>query len=127
MEHLRTVLAPRTHAEVSEALADQGFDRATIYRNLTELTDARLLSRIDLGDHVWRFEIRHAHEINPGNAGHPHFVCTGCGEVSCLDDIQVAITRQASRRVRGDARSRPRAHIGTVTEVLLRGRCSDCG
>lgn len=127
MEHLRTVLAPRTHAEVWAALADQGFDRATIYRNLTELTDARLLSRIDLGDHVWRFERRHTHELSPGNAGHPHFVCTGCGEVSCLDDIHVDITRQISRRVRRDARAGPRAHIGTVTEVLLRGRCADCG
>ena len=65
LEHLDTATGPRTHAEVSEALADRGFDRATIYRNLTELTDKKLVSRVELGDHVWRFEIkRHGHANN---------------------------------------------------------------
>lgn len=126
--HLQGVPAPRTHAEVSAALAGRGFDRATIYRNLTELTEARLLSRVDLGDHVWRFEIRHAHDEEPGNGGHPHFVCTACGEVSCLDDVRVAITPHAGRRARGTGRPRDgRAAIHSVTEILLKGRCGGCG
>ena len=45
MQHLLRSRGPETHAEVSDALADKGFDRATIYRNLTELTDAGLVSR----------------------------------------------------------------------------------
>jgi len=130
LEHLQAAAAPRTHAEVSTALAARGFDRATIYRNLTELTEAHLLSRVDLGDHVWRFETRHAHDAGPGDSGHPHFVCTSCGEVSCLDDVRVAITPQVGRRDRRTGRPRAggrRAAIHTVTEILLKGRCGGCG
>ena len=58
LQHLIAAHGPQTHAEVSDALVERGFDRATIYRNLTELTQAKLLTRMELGDHVWRFELR---------------------------------------------------------------------
>jgi Fur family ferric uptake transcriptional regulator len=131
LEHLEAAPGPRTHADVSAALASRGFDRATIYRNLTELTESRLLDRVELGDHVWRFEIRRPHDHGDKDRGHPHFLCTTCGEVSCLDDVRVAITptptptpAARSPRRRDPAR---RSAIGTVTEVLLKGRCGDCG
>ena len=108
MQHLLGSLGPETHAEVSEALADKGFDRATIYRNLTELTDAGLVSRVELGDHVWRFEVRRHAKAGMKGEDHPHFLCTSCGEVSCLDDVNVAITPKpgASGREAGDAGAR---------------------
>lgn len=120
---------PRTHAEVADAVADRGFDRATIYRNLTELTEAKILARVELGDHVWRFEMRHG-----DTAEHPHFVCTSCGEVSCLDDVDVAITpRPAARAPETKAGSKGspsnsgrRRGIGSVNEVLLKGTCREC-
>jgi len=122
LEHLIAARGPKTHAEVSEALEAAGFDRATIYRNLTELTEARLLSRVQLGDRVWRFELARPPAAGGKGAAHPHFVCTGCGEVSCLDDVQVAIKPVAARR----GKEKPRG-IRSVTEVLLRGRCDHCG
>jgi Fur family ferric uptake transcriptional regulator len=123
MHHLETAPGPLTHAEVSEALHHLGFDRATIYRNLTELTEAGLASRVELGDHVWRFEAKRAGGGHKGD-DHPHFVCTTCGEVSCLDDVQVAITPRpgAGKRAKREAGGR----IGSVTEVLLKGRCEQC-
>ncbi len=60
MHHLETASGPLTHAEVAEALDELGFDRATIYRNLIELTEAKLAARVELGDHVWRFEAKRA-------------------------------------------------------------------
>ena len=36
----------------------QAWDPATIYRNLTDLSEAGLARRTDVGDHVWRFEAR---------------------------------------------------------------------
>jgi Fe2+ or Zn2+ uptake regulation protein len=57
IQQLQTAQAPITHAELATALASQGWDRATIYRNLTDLTEAKLLQRTDVGDHVWRFEL----------------------------------------------------------------------
>ena len=135
MQHLDAALGPRTHAEVSEALSDRGFDRTTIYRNLTELTEARLVTRVELGDHVWRFEVKRRGLHGGAAEDHPHFVCTTCGEVSCLDDVRVAITPHPRQRPADDARrkktrSRAADHtvgIHSVTEVLLKGRCGDCG
>jgi Fur family ferric uptake transcriptional regulator len=120
LEHLVTARGPRTHAEVATALADRGFDRATIYRNLTELTEARLVSRMELGDHVWRFEL-----LRPGAKGdrpgeHPHFVCDTCGTVSCLEGVEVAITPKPRATRTGGRR------IGAVREVLLKGQCPQC-
>jgi len=135
LQHLMDDPAPKTHAEVSEALADRGFDRATIYRNLTELTESGILSRVELGDHVWRFELRHGHRHGEV---HPHFLCTSCGEVSCLDDVSVAITPLPLAGSPGKDRGPPkksggkpgaskaRSSIGKVTEVLLKGRCDNC-
>lgn len=128
MQHLLRSRGPETHAEVSDALADKGFDRATIYRNLTELTDAGLVSRVELGDHVWRFEIRrHAHAGAKGE-DHPHFLCTTCGEVSCLDDVNVAITPKPGAVGKPAKPAKPAKSRGTrsVTEVLLKGRCENC-
>ena len=136
LEHLEAARGPRTHADVSAALASRGFDRATIYRNLTELTEAQLLDRVELGDHVWRFEIRrHAHA--GAKEDHPHFLCTTCGEVSCLDDVNVAITpkpgaaakadKAAARPARGSRAKAAKSHgTRSVTEVLLKGRCENC-
>lgn len=130
LEHLESAAGPRTHADVSEALSGRGFDRATIYRNLTELTEARLVDRVELGDHVWRFEIRRRKDHGGHDQAHPHFLCTACGEVSCLDDVSVAITPSTGPRHRGAVRQRTgggRPKIHTVTEVLLKGRCGGCG
>jgi Fur family ferric uptake transcriptional regulator len=126
LAHIMEATGPKTHAEVSDALTDRGFDRATIYRNLTELTEASILSRVELGDHVWRFELRRG-----GGHGqdHPHFVCTTCGEVSCLDDVNVAITPKPAAAPKSKSKSKARRggpSIGHVTEVLLKGRCDNC-
>ncbi|MEK6239378.1 MAG: transcriptional repressor [Planctomycetales bacterium] len=103
---------PVTHAELADELAPEGFDRTTIYRNLVELSEAGLLSRIALGDHLWRFELRD--ENAASEDAHPHFLCLDCGEVSCLPDASVSV----------DAGSSPA--IGDVTEVLLKGHCERC-
>jgi len=107
--------SPLTHAEIAAKLEPLGFDRATVYRNLVELAEAGLLSRVDLGDHVWRFEMRGNSKKHEED--HPHFLCTECGEVSCLSGVEVTIKKSAAAR---------RSTLGKVTEVLLKGRCSHC-
>jgi Fur family ferric uptake transcriptional regulator len=106
--------SPVTHADLAQILSVRGFDRATIYRNLVELTDAGLVSRIELGDHVWRFELKRTGKMEKD---HPHFVCVDCGEVSCLPAISVNIKPSPGSK---------RSGIGEVTEVLLKGRCGNC-
>lgn len=106
--------APLSHADLSEELAGLGLDRATIYRNLTDLAEAGLATRLELGDHVWRFESR---SQSGEGAEHAHFVCSDCGGVACLPDFKVDL-----RSAKGGRRLR----VGTVSDVLLRGRCEAC-
>ena len=114
--HLHAARSPLSHAEVADQLASRGFDRTTIYRNLVELAEANLLSRVEVGDHVWRFEVRRGAEETPGE--HPHFLCLDCGEVSCLTDVDIKIVA---------SRGRKQPELGEVTEVLLKGHCGRCG
>jgi Fur family ferric uptake transcriptional regulator len=106
---------PVTHADLAAELVPQGFDKATVYRNLIDLTDAGLLSRSELGDHVWRFELRGGAERH--TAEHPHFLCVDCGEVSCLSNVDVSISPTPGKKT---------SRIGKVTEVLLKGHCGRC-
>jgi Fur family transcriptional regulator, ferric uptake regulator len=115
LRHLNQAETPLSHAEVADALAGHGFDRATIYRNLIELAEVGVRSRVELGDHVWRFEMRG--EGRDHQNDHPHFLCVECGEVSCLNNVSVTVK---------PPRGTKRGFFGEVTEVLLKGRCNDC-
>jgi Fur family ferric uptake transcriptional regulator len=118
LELLRASDAPMSHGDVADRLATQAWDRATIYRNLIDLAEAGLVRRTDVGDHVWRFEaVTGDHEAS----AHPHFVCTECGAVECLPEIELAV--RASRSSRSKA---PRAVKQRQVEVHVRGLCDAC-
>ncbi|MGE0867479.1 MAG: Fur family transcriptional regulator [Kofleriaceae bacterium] len=112
LELLRSSDAPMSHGDVADHLSSQSWDRATIYRNLTDLAEARLVRRTDVGDHIWRFEAM-ASEHDPP---HPHFVCTECGAVECLPEIELTIRRART----------PRAVRQRKVEVHVRGVCDAC-
>ena len=112
---LQRSTSPLSHAEIARALAPLDLDRATVYRNLMELSESGLVSRLDLGDHVWRFELRQNGEGDA--AEHAHFLCTNCGEVSCLDGVEIRVTSAPRKK---------RSSLGQVNEILLKGRCSRC-
>lgn len=115
LRHMADVASPRSHAEVVGALDDSGFDPSTIFRCLNELADAGLVARLDLGDHLRRFEL--ANRDGDGEAEHAHFMCVDCGTLTCLDGFSVKVTPDRGRR---------RKALGQITEVLLRGRCGSC-
>lgn len=107
---------PLTHGEVADDLIDSGFDRATLYRNLMDMTETGLLHRTDYGDHVWRFELAPAEGAHADD-GHPHFICKACGTVECLprDAIAIHATRKSPKAVRRRG-----------VQVELRGLCDAC-
>jgi Fur family transcriptional regulator, ferric uptake regulator len=114
LELLRSSDTPMSHGDVADRLASQTWDRATIYRNLTDLAEAGLVRRTDVGDHVWRFEaVSGEHAVD----AHPHFVCTECGTVECLPELELSV------RARGKP---PRAVKQRQVEVQLRGLCDAC-
>jgi Fur family ferric uptake transcriptional regulator len=104
---------PLSHADVSEALVPEGYDKSTLYRCLVELADAGLLARLDAGDHAWRFELKDGEEEH--GTEHPHFVCVDCGKVTCLTDVEVKISPPKKTSPMGD-----------VTEIFLKGHCKEC-
>ena len=116
LSYLQSVTTPLSHAEIFDALEEQGFDRATIYRNLVDLTEAGLLVRTDVGDHVWRFELRRTGQ-GEQQTEHPHFMCTDCGEVECLPAMSVSIQ---------PATTVPRSVRAQQVEVQLKGLCDRC-
>lgn len=115
LDRLRRADAPLSHADITKGLVHLGFDRATIYRNLVDLAEAGLLSRVDVGDHVWRYEVRG--EEAPRDGEHPHFVCNDCGTVACLPSVSVDIR---------PAPGSPKSVVAEVSEVVLKGRCDHC-
>ena len=106
---LKRSTKPQTHAELADQLVPLGFDKATVFRNLTDLTEAELVLRTELGDHVWRFELR---DPSHDRSSHPHFVCTDCGTVSCIDEM--ALPSPSVRRS---------LNISRISEVLVKGHC----
>lgn len=113
LRELTGARSPLTHAEVAERLSDRGLDKATVFRNLVDLVDAQLLSRTELGDHVWRFEIRS--QDDHAGEHHPHFICLDCGGVTCLSELDFDTkSRQAASRV------------GDIKEILVKGICLEC-
>ncbi len=113
LQHLQAADAPLTHAEIADELVPQGFDKATVYRNLIDLTEAGIVSRSELGDHVWRFEVRGEGKGHDGE--HPHFVCVTCGSVTCLGDVKITPKKKKEW-----------ADIADISEVLLKGHCKNC-
>ncbi|MFN3201277.1 MAG: Fur family transcriptional regulator [Bradymonadia bacterium] len=115
LEHAQT---PLSHGDLVEQLVPQGFDRATIYRNLTDLTQSGLVRRIDVGDHTWRFELMgdDEHDHHDHAEGHPHFVCVDCGQVQCLDGVKLTVSSAAA----------PRAVHSQQVQIHLRGVCDAC-
>ncbi|MDG1480657.1 MAG: transcriptional repressor [Myxococcota bacterium] len=105
---------PMTHEQVMATLPAGAFDKASVWRILSDLTDCSMLRRMDLGDRIWRYELQDA--CRTVTDDHPHFLCEACGNVSCLPPLEV------------------RARNGTLPAVLLNaefhvrvmGRCATC-
>lgn len=114
LEFLLGLKRPVSHQEVSDQLDRMAVDKSTLFRALQDLVEAGLARRMELGDHVWRYELtRTSGEGGESDQPHPHLLCVDCGRITCLadDDVEIAVPKS----------------LGTIEEVLLKGHCSDCG
>ena len=114
MAVLRKAQAPMTHDSVMGVLPSGAYDKAAVWRVLSDLTNVGILRRMDLGDRVWRYELqddRHAM-----SNGHPHFLCESCGEVTCLPPLQV-------QTLDGQL---PKALTGATFHIRVSGSCAGC-
>jgi Fur family transcriptional regulator, ferric uptake regulator len=103
--------------EIEDSLrqAERRVGRASVYRILDELERLGLVSRIELGDGMARYEALH-----PGaERHHDHLVCDGCGQIMPFRDEEL---ERAIHRVAGRVAFAVDEH-----EVVLHGQCGDCG
>lgn len=107
---------PLSHQELTVKLNDLGLDKSTIFRGLQDLTEVGLLHRLELGDHVWRYETVKDKDPEDEAGGvehlHPHLLCVDCGMIRCLDQGDISIELSPS--------------LGKVVDVLVKGHCPDC-
>jgi Fur family ferric uptake transcriptional regulator len=87
--------------------------RATVYRVLDQLEGLGLVTKIDVGQGIARYEAN-----RPGEDHHHHMVCARCGEVIPFadDELEATIDRVAAR-VTFDV---------SEHEIVLHGACADC-
>jgi Fur family ferric uptake transcriptional regulator len=103
-------------AEIEDALRGDGSSRpvarASIYRILEELEALRLITRVEVGQGLARFEA--ARE----EGHHHHMVCDDCGQVIPFEDpdLEKSIQRLADRVTFAVAEH----------DVVLHGACADC-
>lgn len=111
---LREAPTPPSHGEIAQALEASPFSRVTLYRNLIDLERAGLIRRTQLGEPVWRFEDA---SRKHGVRSHPHFLCSSCGKMVCLPQVDVVV-----EAVAGLEHALGRGRF----EVQLRGQCDAC-
>jgi Fur family ferric uptake transcriptional regulator len=102
-------------AEIEEALRDRegrAVARASIYRILEELEALQLITRVEVGQGLARFEA--ARE----EGHHHHMVCDACGQVIPFEDPE--LERSIQRLAR-----RVTFHVAEH-DVVLHGACADC-
>ena len=103
---------PLSHSEVVQRLGDDAvWDRATVYRNLIALVGVNLVRVASHAGGVCRYELARGDK----SCAHPHFLCDGCGVVSCLPETEV-ITPKKTKWTKA---------LRTA-EVQFVGRCPSC-
>ena len=104
-----------TAREIDDHLREKGARAglASIYRSLELLHRYRLVSRIDVGEGVVRYEAQ-----TPDGEHHHHLVCDSCGKVSAFEDDGL---ERAIRKLSGRSEFDVSGH-----DVTLRGECPDC-
>jgi Fur family ferric uptake transcriptional regulator len=106
-----------TALEIEDALRGGGgrsVGRASVYRVLEELVSLDLISRVDVGDGIARYEPQYPH----GTQHHHHLVCDGCGTLTPFqDDALERAIRRVAERVSFDVSDH---------DVTLHGNCKNC-
>ncbi|MCH2110039.1 MAG: transcriptional repressor [Polyangiaceae bacterium] len=112
LQLLRKKRRPFSHSEVVEALGDDEWDRATIFRNLVKLVSVKLARIASQMGGVTRYE---ATSSAQDNHLHAHFSCKSCKTVSCLVDTELSLPVDENWR-----------SSFANAEVQVLGVCPDC-
>ena len=111
---LREVPKPISSQAIFAALPKGNCDLATVYRSMRMLEEAKVVTRVDLGDGVARYEI-----VQEGDhSHHHHLICTRCSDVV---EINECITRELEEGV-----ARRHGYQGVTHRLDFFGICPAC-
>ncbi|HBD08190.1 MAG TPA: transcriptional repressor [Syntrophobacteraceae bacterium] len=88
LEIIGSSTSPLTAQEITFAL-ERGIpiNRVTLYRILDLLVEHHVVDRITAGDRSYRYGLAE----NPNHPRHPHFYCTRCGSMECLNPTSISV------------------------------------
>ncbi|MEJ7766682.1 MAG: transcriptional repressor [Chitinophagaceae bacterium] len=102
------------HGDIEKKTGEK-FDRVTVYRTLQSFLDKGIIHSIPTADNAIRYALckddcsqGHHHD------NHIHFLCIGCGNTICLDDVNLPAVKL------------PKGFRGEQMEVVVSGKCKDC-
>lgn len=100
-----------TENEIKDAFSDL-FDRVTFYRSLKTLEENKVIHRIVLNNTTVKYALS-SHLVLP--KVHPHFHCTICDKVICLDSSILDKNIHL-----------PMGYKVESAQILFEGTCPDC-
>jgi Fur family ferric uptake transcriptional regulator len=112
LDEQRCALSAAEIEHTLRARDGRGVARASIYRILEELEDLRLVTRVEVGQGLARFEAARS------DGHHHHMVCDACGRVIPFQDAELeASIQRLADKVTFDVAEH---------DVVLHGACADC-
>ena len=115
LEIIGSSASPLTAQEIAFALERaMPINRVTLYRILDLLVEHKVVDRITAGDRSYRYGLAES----PNHPRHPHFYCTHCGSMECLNPKSITVDVDTIQSVYP-------ALIERV-EVRLDGVCKTC-
>jgi Fur family transcriptional regulator, ferric uptake regulator len=107
--------SPLSHREIYRTLRkSHPINRVTIYRILALLVERKLVVRIVSGERSFRYGLAAAAD----HSQHPHFYCSTCGYLGCLDED--------TRYVNFEALLEGSPGLVSGVEIRLDGICRNC-
>jgi Fur family transcriptional regulator, ferric uptake regulator len=91
-------------------------DLVTVYRSLATFSELGLVSKVDLGDGVVRYELS-----DPDGSHHHHVICTKCQGIQPLDFIEIEREIVAQEK-----KLRDLGYSGLSHRLEFFGLCLDC-
>ena len=92
----------------------QSINRVTVYRILDLLVEKKILERLSVGKRAAYYGLA----PNENHAPHPHFYCTQCGQMDCLNSESININADRLRQTFPGEIKR--------VEVRVDGICKNC-
>ncbi len=106
---------PLTATDIFNILGrNQSINRVTVYRILDTLVEKKILEKLNVGSRAAYYGLA----PNENHAPHPHFYCTRCGQMDCLNSESIYIdVGQLKRTLPGEIER---------VEVRVDGICKNC-